>query len=158
MASVASGVVAGPGQRSRSQEPPPPRPRQQPTPRQLQHARLASAYKRVKTDCDRLVGLAGELRAETARHRQNPLTPALVERVQVLEGRVQELRKSIEAVDENFLSVVVVTTGREIKDEARALDALLAKKAPGKAGERMRQLARGMGKLADSIADRMRFP
>lgn len=150
-----------PSQRPPQETPPPtaPRPRAPgSTPLQNHLAWLRAAHKKVKKDSEKLTTLAQELRAEAFNHQHHSLTPEVLERIQALEKRAEELQREVEAVDENFLSVTVITEAREIEDEAEALQDLFAEQVPGRPGGKLRELAREIEKRADSIADRMRLP
>lgn len=128
------------------------------TPSQRQKLWLQSVHKKVKKDSEQLVGLAGEMRAEATKHKGNPVSPALLARIESLETRAGELQKLVAAVDENILSVQVVTAAEGIKGEARALQGALAASPPGRPANKLRDLARQMEKRADAIADHMRLP
>lgn len=115
-------------------------------------------HKKVKKDSEQLAALARALRTEALKHKQNPLTPALLERIQVLERRAQELQAAVAAVDENFLSVPGLTSAEEIRSEAKWLQETFAHSRPEKQGKKLRALAREIEKHAGSLADRMRLP
>lgn len=129
-----------------------------PSPNQRRQAWLKWAHKKTKKDCERLIALAKDLRVEAFKQKQHPLPAEVLERIQALEKQTRELKAAVAQVDENFLSVPVVTSAKEIKSEARELKDTFSHTLPGKAGKKLHKLAREIEKKADSVADRMSLP
>lgn len=133
----------------------------QPTPRvtpSYSQAWLRAANQKVKRDSERLAALARDLRQETSRHDPNPLAPAVRERVEALEKQSEELRATVAQLDENILSLQVISDAKDIKKEARALEDLFADHPAARKLEKCRRLSRDIAKQADSIAAGMILP
>lgn len=126
--------------------------------RRARQAWLKSTHRKIKKDSDRLLELTRDLEKEAARHEPNPLEPATRERLRALEPKAEKLREAVAAVDENFLSVPVVTQAEDLRDEARALQRSFAASPSASQLKKLQELARQIEKHANSIADRMSLP
>lgn len=119
---------------------------------------LKAEHEKVRKDSERLVVLTRNLRFEAAQSQAKPLPPGTVERAALLEDKAKELMKATEAVDENFLSLRVVSLAAEIRDVARLLRKSF-EESPAKARlERFRLLTREIERRADSVHKRAREP
>lgn len=123
-----------------------------------QQAWLRAANQKLKRDSDRLAELARDLRQEASRHDPNPLAPAVRERVEALEKQSEELRATFAQLDENILSLQVISDAKDIKKEARSLEDLFADHPAAKRLDKCRRLSRDIARQADAIASGMILP
>lgn len=128
------------------------------TPGRARQEWLKAEHDKVLKDSERLVVLTRNLRFEAAQPQSNPLPPGTVDRTSFLEDKAKELMKATEAVDENFLSLRVVTLAADIRDVARLLRKSF-EESPARAKlVRFRLFAREIERRADSIHKRTREP
>lgn len=126
--------------------------------RRQRQAWLKSEYGKVKKDSERLVTLTRDLRQEALKRKPNPLPPALLDRIEALETRARKLQEAVAALNENILSVPMVASAEEIKNEAKSLRESFPSRSSDTWWKKLRNLAHEIEKRADSVHDRLRYP
>ena len=118
---------------------------------------LKSEHDKVVKDSDRIVVLARNLRDEVEKAAL-PLPPVISERARELEAKAKQLKEALQDVDENFLSVRVMTLAEEIRDQARSLRKSFEDSPSRRKLERFRLFSREIEQRAEAIRKRVGDP
>lgn len=119
---------------------------------------LKSEHAKVVQDTDRIAVLARNLRHEVEKYTRVKLPETVSEQARELEAKAKELRETVGDVDENFLSVRVVTTAAEVRDQARSLRETFERNPARKKLERFRLMAREIERRAEKVRKRAGSP
>jgi hypothetical protein len=119
---------------------------------------LKAEHEKVVKDSDRVVVLARSLRHEVEQNTRVKLPETIPERARELEAKAKQLRETVGDVDENFLSVRVVTLAAEVRDQARSLRETFERQPGRDKLERMRGIAQEIERRADAVRKRASAP
>jgi len=119
---------------------------------------LKAAHEKVVKDTDRIVVLARNLRHEVDEKPEGLISPVLRERIQALDSTVKRLQEAVGEADESTLSVPVVKSAEEVRDQARSLRKNFELHPARRQLERQWQFCREIEQRAEAVRKRVGDP
>ena len=119
---------------------------------------LKAVHEKVVKDTDRIVVLARNLRHEVEEKPEDLISPALRERVRALDTKAKRLQEAVEEADENVLSIPVVKSAEEVRDQARSLRRNFELHPARRQLERYWQFCREIEQRAEAVRKRTGNP